>query len=229
MRAEAAPSGGVAQGLRRRLSREDRQRQLLDAAWRLVGDEGTEALTLGRLAERAGVTKPIVYDHFGTRAGLLAALYREFDARQTAILDSALDASDPTLPGRAIVIASSYVDCVILQGREIPGIIAALASSRDLEQIKREYEAGFMEKCRLALAPFTGAGVIPPAGLRAMLGAAEALSTAAATGEITAAQAQRELFDTIVAMVERHARAGTPRAGKAPRARAKGASTRRVT
>lgn len=75
---------------RRRLSREERQRQLLDVAWRLVREEGTEALTLGRLAEQAGVTKPVVYDHFGTRPGLLAALYQEFDARQTTLMDAAL-------------------------------------------------------------------------------------------------------------------------------------------
>ncbi|NQD94392.1 helix-turn-helix transcriptional regulator, partial [Pseudomonas sp. CrR25] len=68
---------------RRRLPRDERQRQLLDVAWRLIREEGTEALTLGRLAEQAGVTKPVVYDHFGTRAGLLAVLYQEFDARQT--------------------------------------------------------------------------------------------------------------------------------------------------
>ncbi|WP_163314296.1 helix-turn-helix domain-containing protein, partial [Enterobacter hormaechei] len=51
---------------RRRLTRPERHRQLLDAAWRLVSDEGTEALTLGRLAELSDVTKPVVYDHFGT-------------------------------------------------------------------------------------------------------------------------------------------------------------------
>ncbi len=42
---------------RRRLSRDERQRQLLEVAWRLVREEGTEALTLGRLAEQAGVTQ----------------------------------------------------------------------------------------------------------------------------------------------------------------------------
>ncbi|MNF23872.1 DNA-binding transcriptional repressor AcrR [compost metagenome] len=194
---------------RRRLSREERQRQLLDVAWRLVREEGTEALTLGRLAEQAGITKPVVYDHFGTRAGLLAALYQEFDARQTALMDAALEASEATLTSRAAVIASSYVDCVLLQGREIPGVIAALASSPELEQIKREYEAVFLEKCRATLAPFAATGCIAPAGLRAMLGAAEALSHAAATEEITPAQAQDELFETIVAMVERSARGGT--------------------
>ncbi|RDJ20064.1 TetR/AcrR family transcriptional regulator [Bosea caraganae] len=191
---------------RRRLLREERHRQLMDVAWRLARDEGTEALTLGRLAEQAGVTKPVVYDHFGTRPELLAALYRAYDARQTALMDAALQASEPSLASKAAVIASSYVDCVLTQGREIPGVIAALAGSPELAEIKREYEAAFMEKCRAVLAPFAGA--IAPAGLRAMLGAAEALSYAAATGEITAAQAQGELFETIVAMVARSALGG---------------------
>lgn len=193
---------------RRRMSREERQRQLLDVAWRLVRDEGTEALTLGHLAEQAGVTKPVVYDHFSTRSGLLAALYQDFDTRQTALMDAALQTSEPTLASKASVIASSYVECVLLQGREIPGVIAALASSPELGQIKREYEAVFMEKCRLALAPFAGMRTIAPAGLRAMLGAAEALSHAAATEEITPTQAQDELFETIIAMVDRSARGG---------------------
>lgn len=178
----------------------------MDVAWRLIREEGTEALTLGRLAEHSGVTKPVVYDHFETRTGLLTALYREFDARQIALMDLALQASEPSLASRAAVIASSYVDCVLLQGREIPGLIAALASSPELEEIKRDCEAAFMEKCRAALAPFAADGFIAPAGLWAMLGAAEALSYAAATGGITAEQARQELVEVITAMVARSAR-----------------------
>lgn len=203
---------------RRRLSREDRRRQLLDVAWRVIREEGTEALTLGRLGQQAGVTKPVVYDHFGTRSGLLAALYREFDDRQNALMDEALGASEPTLADRAGVIASSYVDCVLLQGREIPDVIAALAGSPELEKLKREYEAAFMAKCRAALSPFAGTSGIAPPGLWAMLGAAEALSYAAASDELTAAQARDELFETIVAMVDRNARGVSffTRTGSAP-------------
>lgn len=47
-------------------------------AWQLAREEGTDALTLPR-AEVAGVTKPLVYTHFGTRNGLLTALYKDFD------------------------------------------------------------------------------------------------------------------------------------------------------
>jgi len=191
---------------RRRLSRDDRLRQLLDVAWQLVREEGTDALTLGHLAELAGVTKPVVYDHFGTRAGLLAALYKDFDDRQNLLFDAAIEASGPTLDDRAWVIASSYVDCVLLQGREIPGVIASLSSSPELDSLKREYEAIFISKCRDALVAFSPSGEIGQAGLRGMLGAAEALSNAAASGEISPEEAQEELLTTIKAMVNRGTR-----------------------
>lgn len=188
---------------RQRLSRQERNRQLMDVAWRLVRQDGTDALTLGRLAEHAGVTKPVVYDHFGTRHGLLATLYREFDERQTAIIHEAIDASEATLEDRARVLARSYVECVLAQGREIPDVIAALRGSPELEEVKRQCETVLLEKCRKALAPFAADDSVSSVGLRAMLGAAEALSFAASTEEITASQAEAELFATIVDMVAR--------------------------
>ncbi|MBA1431905.1 TetR/AcrR family transcriptional regulator [Pseudomonas orientalis] len=190
---------------RRRLSREERLHQLLETAWQLVREEGTDALTLGRLAELAGVTKPVVYDHFATRSGLLAALYEDFDGRQNQVFVDAIEASSATLEDRAWVIASSYVDCVLLQGREIPGVTAALSGSPELEALKCKYEAIFLDKCRDALAPFAPGGRLSQAGLRAMLGAAEALSHAAASAEISREEAQQELLATILAMVKRGA------------------------
>ena len=186
-----------------RLSRDQRLRQLLDVAWRLVRDEGTDVLTLPRLADEAGVAKPVVYGHFGTRNGLLAALYQDYDARQSVIMDAAFERSASNLEEKASIIASSYVDCVLAQGREIPGVLAALARSPELEAVKRDYQLVFIEKCRKVLAPFTGPKGIAQAAFWAMLGAADALSNAAATGEITARQAQDELHETIVAMVRR--------------------------
>ncbi|SEH56149.1 TetR/AcrR family transcriptional regulator [Magnetospirillum fulvum] len=188
---------------RLRLTRENRLRQLLDVAWRIIRDEGTDTLTLGHLAERAGVTKPVVYDHFGTRNGLLIALYEEFDRRQTAAMDAALAGSGATLAETAGVIASCYVDCVLAQGREIPDVLAALAGSPELEATKRAYLAAFMEKCRTALAPFAEGLEIGAASLWAMLGAAEALSKAAATGDVSIEDAKDELYRTIVALIQR--------------------------
>ncbi|MDT0267243.1 helix-turn-helix domain-containing protein [Streptomyces sp. DSM 44915] len=44
---------------------------------------GADGLTLVTLAEEAGVSRPITYDHFGTRPGLLLALYRRLDGSTT--------------------------------------------------------------------------------------------------------------------------------------------------
>lgn len=204
------PNDSPAAAKRARLSREQRLRQLLEVAWRLAREQGTDALTLPRLADEAGVTKPVVYDHFGTRNGLLAALYRDFDARQTALFDAALAASSSTLEEISNAIASSYVECVLAQGREIPGVLAGLAGSPELATIKHDYQLAFIEKCRKALAPFAGSSGADRPSLWAMLGAADALSHAAATAEITAQQARVELGEVIMALVGRsHRRAAS--------------------
>lgn len=182
------------------MSRESRLAQLMATAWSIIRAEGTDALTLGHLAERAGVTKPVVYDHFGTRAGLLAALFRDFDARQDELMDAALAASPATLDDRAQAMAGAYVDCVLTQGREIPGVVAALEGSPELEQIMRAFRAMFLEKCRALFVPFAPSGTISTPALWSMMGAAQLLSYAAATGDVTREEAIAELARTIRAM-----------------------------
>ncbi|MBB5877282.1 MULTISPECIES: TetR/AcrR family transcriptional regulator [Xanthomonas] len=182
--------------IKRRLPKQARQRQLLDVAWSIVRSEGSDALTLGYLAERAGVTKPVVYDHFGARNGLLAALYEEYDRRQHALLDEALAACARTLPAVAKVIAASYVDCVMTMGREMPGVSAALTGSPELEALKKEHEALFLDKCRHALAPFAKKP-LKPVAMHALLGAAEAVSFAALAGEVHPVDAENEIYDAI--------------------------------
>ncbi len=133
---------------RTRLSRAGRYEQLVEVSWALVREEGADALTLGRLAERAGVAKPVVYSHFASRAALLAALFKEFDDRQTVMLEEYLDAADESLNGRANAIADSYVGCSLAQGRELTGVLAALEGSPELERVKRESEHAYSERCR---------------------------------------------------------------------------------
>jgi len=190
---------------RRRLPREARTRQLLDVAWALISEEGTDQLTLGRLAEAAGVTKPVAYDHFGTRNGLLAALYEDYDVRQTAIFDTAVDAAKATLHEKARVVAASYVDCVLTQGQEISAVVAALGGSPELQAVKRSYQHAFIEKCQRIFAPFAGTAGVSNAGMWAVLGAADTLSQAAADGDISRSQASDELMQTLLAVVKRSA------------------------
>ncbi|NIJ68067.1 AcrR family transcriptional regulator [Xanthomonas sp. 60] len=188
---------------RRRMPREARTRQLLDVAWQLIGSEGTDQLTLARLAEAAGVTKPVAYDHFGTRNGLLAALYEDYDVRQTRLFDAAVDAARATLQEKAQVVASSYVECVLTQGQEISAVVAALGGSAELLEVKRTYQHAFIQKCRDIFAPFAGPRGLATASLWAMLGAADTLSQAALDGDIGRVEASDELLQIILGLVAR--------------------------
>jgi AcrR family transcriptional regulator len=173
----------------------------MEVAWKIVRELGADALTLGRLAEQAGVTKPVVYSHFESRSMLLAALYREFCSRQMVLTAALFNESPPTLSAKTRVVVDSYVRCVTYQGREIAGVIGALAGSPELEAVQQEFESPFREMCREALAPFAVGGKISDARLHAILSTATALSTAAGAGKLDILEATDELYSTITALV----------------------------
>lgn len=188
---------------RKRMTREERYAQLLQVAWQLIAEEGTDALSLGRLAEAAGITKPTVYEHFGTRHGLLAALYQDYENRQNAIIDQAMAAGAATLEGKARAIAASYIACVLSEGREIPEVLAALSGSSELAELRKQCQRSYIDKCRQVLAPFTSTPGLGLATLWALLGAADSLALVAVEGEISEAQAVEELYRLIIDMVHR--------------------------
>lgn len=63
----------VSSTTRKRMSRADREQQLLDVAEELFAESGYAAVTMDEIAERCGVSKPLIYDHFGSKDGLLLA------------------------------------------------------------------------------------------------------------------------------------------------------------
>lgn len=183
---------------RQRLSKQERHAQLLKVARELIRDMGTDDLTLGRLAERAGVTKPLVYNHFGDRAGLLAELYREFEARQRATLELALAASDGNLSTVADLVAAAYIDCCLAEGRDLADVVAALAGSSALSQLRQEAEDAYLSMCREALEPLCGP--LDVAALHAVIGAGDALVRNVLIDRMSAARARGVLARVITAI-----------------------------
>ena len=57
-----------------RLPRPQRRQQLLDVTKRIVGQSGLHAVSIDRVAREAGITRPIIYEHFSDLGGLLSAL-----------------------------------------------------------------------------------------------------------------------------------------------------------
>ena len=57
-----------------RLSRLERERQIVSIAERIFGEHGFANTTMEMVADAAGITKPVIYDHFGSKEGLLTAV-----------------------------------------------------------------------------------------------------------------------------------------------------------
>jgi AcrR family transcriptional regulator len=77
-----------------RLPPEERREQLLDAALSLIAEKGYESVSMEGIARRAGVTKPVVYDLFGTLADLLDALLEREEERALLQLAELMPAPD---------------------------------------------------------------------------------------------------------------------------------------
>jgi AcrR family transcriptional regulator len=134
----------------RRMSYADRHAQLLDTAAKIVRTEGADALTLARVAEEAGVSKPVAYEHFERRSSLLAMLYARMDDQQAEAARAALDSRATTLEEAVRFAAEAYVDCTLGTGREFGAVTAALGSiagAEDRVRGGRERYAG-RDRCR---------------------------------------------------------------------------------
>jgi AcrR family transcriptional regulator len=82
----------------------ERREQLLGIARRLFAERGFEGTSIEEIAAQAGVSKPVVYEHFGGKEGLYAVVVdREVDhllTMATTLLDG--DHTMPKFSGAAV-------------------------------------------------------------------------------------------------------------------------------
>lgn len=183
----------------KKLPKAQRRDQLLAIAHDIAREEGTDALTLGYLAERAGVSKPVAYEHFKSRSGLLIALYAEIDSRHVAALLEALKRTPRRLEEVARVVSRAYMHCYTAVGPEWHAISAALKGDEEMEAFQQELLDSYVAIYCEAFAPFTG---LKKDELRlrcvGIIGAAEALSREMIRGRIDEARAAASLASLIV-------------------------------
>ncbi|MCM5680466.1 TetR/AcrR family transcriptional regulator [Schlegelella sp. S2-27] len=184
----------------KRLSKPQRREQLLGTAMTIVREQGTEALTLGYLAERAGVSKPVTYEHFGTRSGLLIELYKQIDAEQVAALLKALERTPRELKEVARVMSRACMNCYTSAGPEWHAISAALKGTAEMEAAQQELVDGYVDLYCEALGPFTK---LSKEELRlrcvGLIGAGEAISREMLQGRVTQARAASVLGAMLMA------------------------------
>jgi AcrR family transcriptional regulator len=89
----------------------ERREQLLDVARALFAEKGFDATSIEEIAHRAGVSKPVVYEHFGGKEGIYAVVVdREMQRLMDQVL-SALSGGHPReLLEQAAVALLDYIE-----------------------------------------------------------------------------------------------------------------------
>lgn len=73
MTVRGAPEVTPESGRRKRYSRAERERQILAVAEEVFANEGYQATSMDDIAQRVGLSKPMLYEYFGSKDGLLVA------------------------------------------------------------------------------------------------------------------------------------------------------------
>ena len=122
---------------------EHRTRQraaLLDAARRLLEEQGYPALTFGALADRTGLARPTVYEYFASKDDLVVALCEREIGRHAELVRARLQgATGPR--DRVAAFVRAQLDLAVEEprlvappGAEVPVGAAARAHIRELHQ-----------------------------------------------------------------------------------------------
>jgi AcrR family transcriptional regulator len=94
-----------------RMAGHERRKQLIDVGRALFAEKGFEATSIEEIAARAGVSKPVVYEHFGGKEGLYAVVVDREMSDLLGRLQGALAEAHPRLlVERAALALLTYIE-----------------------------------------------------------------------------------------------------------------------
>jgi AcrR family transcriptional regulator len=137
--------------------------RILEAARELFSARGPESVTVGEVAQRAGVARGTVFNQFGSKNGLVEAITEAVLDGYVALLDDALAARSDSVPE---LVRSLF-----------------LAMGRGIEENRRFYSAVFREIARIAVGLEAG-GVAQRARVLAVERLEHLLTRGQARGEL---------------------------------------------
>jgi AcrR family transcriptional regulator len=123
----------------RRRRREQRREQLLDAADRVIHRSGS-AFSMDEIAAEAGITKPVLYRHFGDKDGLHEALTDRYIGELKQVLRPASETDDPR--SRLAATIDAYLSYVEREPDRYRFLLAAAEQPRTavlVADFRREY------------------------------------------------------------------------------------------
>lgn len=123
----------------RRRRREQRREELLDAADRVIHQSGN-GFSMDEIAAEAGITKPVLYRHFGDKDGLHDALTDRYIGELKRALRPAIEAKDPR--SRLAATIDAYLSFVEREPDRYRFLLAAAEQPRTaalVADFRREY------------------------------------------------------------------------------------------
>jgi AcrR family transcriptional regulator len=78
-----------------RMTAAERREQLVEISRALFAERGLDGTSIEEIAARAGVSKPVVYEHFGGKEGLYAVVVDREVRRLLGMMQDSLDAEHP--------------------------------------------------------------------------------------------------------------------------------------
>jgi AcrR family transcriptional regulator len=130
---------------------EDTRRRILAAAWELVLANGATAVRMRDVAATAGVSRQLVYIHFGDRAGLLVAMARNHDEQSGFLERVAATRTLPPAEGLEALLRTwfEYLPEILPVAA---GLQAAAAAGDEAAAAWRDRMADLREAFRVAVA-----------------------------------------------------------------------------
>lgn len=162
----------------------DRRRQLLDAAGRLFDRHGFGGITMAGTATEAGVSRQLLYDHFGD----LEALYEAFIEDRLARYRAALPDVSDLAPDEAAATTFGQLLAIAPNDRRVVRLLVADVGNTALDRMREHFRTQELSRWPRRAPSRRRAGIANTA-MWATTSALLALADSVTAGEISEAAA----------------------------------------
>lgn len=122
-----------------------RREQLLEAANTLFAREGLQGLTMVALADEAGVSRRLVYDHFPDLASLFHAFFDGRAAQYRASIEEAFAAADGDVIAAVVGVFARLLSIPVHDQRALRALVAG-AGPPGLDVVRDELRAQTVQR-----------------------------------------------------------------------------------
>jgi AcrR family transcriptional regulator len=196
-------NGQTTSRARTRLQPHERRSELVAAAARLLAEGGLEALEFTAVAAAAGVTRPVVYKFFHTRAELVEAILADFEEELTRRFVAAASGQMPSsLEDATRIFIDAICETIEAKGAGAWELLGGHASDPEIAALGSAVQARLMKPWYAHIAATTGASKREVRTVSAMLVAAgRAVLAQWYAGELSRAEAARDTTRGVSALL----------------------------